>query len=305
MKKQIHHTTIKKNKYLRRKTIRLVQHILISLLCLFLLLTFILPDYFTSPHKYISSQLTKLNNQKNYLCYLNTGYRQNYLYDAYLGLKITGLNFVGFMARKPNKDGTVPVYLMEDIGDDLGHYYFIPNILHMLYRNKILTFSYVSRFQIFFFISITIISIILSYAGFCMIFKNLYARSVIIVGLTLFACFSLFILDIYTMQLLAVSLIPLFIALTRKAIKTKKYNTLTVYSFLSGLLIALSNCYRAQSGSGALIFLSIYLLILSRNKISLKNKLYIYIILLTGIFVFNYTFKTLIEHRNTHISHTS
>ena len=221
------------------------------------------------------------------LIFLNRGYKVAELGYAYEGLIKTGQPFLGY------KD--TGFLLLEAVGDDLGQYYFVAKLFHLL--NLPSTPQQISFYQMIFYSTIILLSFFIGCFGVSLIYKEKNTRIISYIYLFALSFFCLFILSTYSFYFFIISFIPLILYFINKI----AHNNKNIYYFLFaliGLLIGISNKFRIQTGTGILIFIVIYLFLISKKYLAIKNKFIILFILLIFSNFFNLYFSYLMEKRN-------
>ncbi len=141
--------------------------------------------------------------------------------------------------------------------DDVGLYYFIPEIA------KLLNISAVSAINVFFILIIGI-SAALGLTGLFLLFKSLLSRVVSVIGILLLSIATWSIGDLYVAHTVAIlSIIPLFLYLVSKK---KISRNLFIFFALSGLTLGSLHLIRSHSGTAVIIFITIILLFRIRSN---------------------------------------
>ena len=219
------------------------------------------------------------------LVFLNKGYRSLDLLYCYQGLLKTKQSFLCLNNNN--------LTLIEGRGDDLAQYYFIPKILYLI--NAPANLLYIERFQKLFYAFIVFISFLILLYGLKVLYKKLNLINIILI--TFFSLFSLYSLSTYTLNFFIISFIPLIIYIINKYLINK--NKYYILFFITiGFIISLSNSFRFFSGTGVLFFISIYIILIEKSKLLLKNKIYIIIAIFILINSINIYFDYIIKKRN-------
>ena len=219
------------------------------------------------------------------LVFLNKGYRSLDLLYCYQGLLKTKQSFLCLNNNN--------LTLIEGRGDDLAQYYFIPKILYLI--NAPANLLYIERFQKLFYAFIVFISFIILLYGLKILYKKLNLINTILIRFL--SLFSLYSLSTYTLNFFIISFIPLIIYIINKYLINK--NKYYILFFITiGFIISLSNSFRAFSGTGVLLFISIYIILIERIKLLLKNKIYIIMAIFILINSINIYFDYIIKKRN-------
>ena len=227
----------------------------------------------------------KLKNHDllKHLYFTNVGYRIPVIEDVdevYSKFKVPFLF--------PEKINNELVYQkVENVGDDLGIYYYLPLVKNVFGFKTILSTYH------FFFIGITFISFLICVIGLKYLLKSKKAFYISTIYTFLFHFFLLFILDVYVINVLSISLIPLFLYRYQNKKDSFYYY---VFLFIVGCLIGFSNLFRAQSGLPLLFFIGIYLMI-NWKSTGIKTIIFSFLIIFCGMFVEKLHFSELKNDR--------
>ena len=176
---------------------------------------------------------------------------------------------------------------VENVGDDLGIYYYLPLVKNVFGFKTILSTYH------FFFIGITFLSFLICVIGLKYLLKSKIAFYIASIYSFLFHFFLLFILDVYVINVLSISLIPLFLYLYQNKKNSKLY---FIFLFIVGCVIGFSNLFRAQSGLPLLFFTLLYFII-NWKSAGIKTIILSFLILFCGMFVEKIHFNELKQDR--------
>ncbi len=198
----------------------------------------------------------------------NAGYRIPFIQECYKGLELSHQHLLSYRNEVPN------YYPVENLGDDMGIYYFVPLIMHLFHSDTYLAYLYL-------FCTIVFISYCLSVIGISLLFENTYIKLFAYFYMAVFAFASLFILDNYIFAYFITSLIPLLYWLWKKH---SEGDIKTIYLILAllatGLLAGIANQFRLYSGMGVILIV-IAFIALQKNTSILRKLIFIGVLLST------------------------
>lgn len=139
---------------------------------------------------------------------------------------------------------------METAGDDLGMYYFVP-ILSSVFNIHYKTVYFL------FFIGLIACGFILAAIGFHLLFPSNISFWISTLIYATLAFYTLYILDVYSIVFLCVSLIPLALYFS----KSKSPYPFVFYLMFIGLVCGTSNLIRNHSGTGIILLISFAILL--------------------------------------------
>ncbi len=176
--------------------------------------------------------------------------------------------------------------------DDLGIYYFVPEIA------KGFGIPLQTALNLFL-LAFILLGWFLGCCGFLRIFKNPTARLLSVAGLFLLAYLAFAkISDVYVVMMFAVSaFVPNFLAFSRTG--EANWKILGPWFALGGLLLGYCNFIRSQSGTGLVLFLFVWLIL--NGFISWKNKAVYFFALLVCFRISGLQFETLEKTRDAYL----
>ncbi len=167
--------------------------------------------------------------------------------------------------------------------DDIGIYCIIPKIA------KVFSLPLDTSIHIFF-VGITILASILGAAGFFSLYRSFFTRTISYLGITFLTLYCLQITDVYlAYAVTAIAIIPWALYFTQRNNNSVFF---PLFTFLAVICIGFFHYIRANSGTAALIFLT--LLIVTMPQPKLKKALLVGLIFLGIIFPVLY-FKSVIS----------
>lgn len=203
--------------------------------------------------------------------------RKQNLEEALRGLKISGEPLITF------KDGQFRTVANSD---DLGGYYFIPNIANLFGLN-------IDTAIFVFYASLIFVSIIISLFW---IYNSAKSTKIVIYPIflvLLISSYAYIVGDVYIASFFSVfSLIPLFLIV----LKCKRRWITILSLIIIGLLIGFSNFIRIHAATPIMLFILLYILL--HRQTSLRNKLIMSFALVAGIFLFGLWKKNIISKRD-------
>lgn len=201
---------------------------------------------------FLKEQLHQLDRTECFLTFLNKGNRQGHLYDAviaYKEQKIPLIRYVDFIDQDSTEKKVI--FPMETAGDDLGMYYVIP-MMSSFFNVDFQTLYFV------FFIGLIVVGFILASWGFHLLFPSTVSFVISTLIYAVLAVYSLYILDVYSIVFLCVSIVPLAIYLSQ----SKNMYAVLFFLMFSGLILGSANIFRNHSGTGIFIFMTIGIIML-------------------------------------------
>jgi len=229
-----------------------------------------------------------------HLSFLNSGYRQTTILKCDNGF-IKSKQHLLMYIEDHNIDRINRYYApLENIGDDLGIYYYVVKIKDLFQIE-----STQASYNVFC-ISIIFISFIVSITGCNLLFKKKKVKIAAFISIGIYSIFTFFIMDVYVMGFLTVSFVPLIIYCFRYLNELKFYKIILLFSFI-GLILGIANNFRNHTGTGILIFTTI-MLIFSLNKQNWSKLTLLFLILLLTNQFENFHFNQLKESRDKWIS---
>jgi len=176
------------------------------------------------------------------------------------------------------------------VSDDIGIYYFVPKIAHLL------NISIDHAIDIFF-IGMIICSLVLGIIGVLLLFKTWLSRSVAVVALFLLAFVSFKVGGLYLVSpSITVSIVPLFLYFT----KNKSLSTAFVlFAFLAGVGLGTAHFLRSHAGTAVFIFMiSVVVLYLQSHW---RQKAVLVLFMVVGLLVPMRYFGGLIDRRDAYL----
>ena len=233
----------------------------------------------------------------DHLSFLNTGYRQgeiNYCVDGYAKTGQYLLRSYSQNDVDSTKGSTLILDPIENLGDDIGIYFFVPLIKNYFNINR----TYQAYYLLF--STIVILGYFLAITGICLLYKNQTIRILggIFIGLTAF--FSLFIFDVYVWAFLLTSLIPLYIYAIQKTHDghKKSFFYLIFFFIFIGVMIGFGNIFRSHSGTGVLIFIFIHLLLQKKQVFKIPFKIILLLVIFSATLLPHQILDSYIKNRN-------
>jgi hypothetical protein len=219
------------------------------------------------------------------LHFLNSGYRLSSILQSAEAYQTTGQHLL-FQIKHFDTITYLPI---ENLGDDIGIYYFVPLIYNLLGGNIETSYLLIVCF-------VVMGGFLISAFGIYLISNSFRVRNIGYVCSGLMALFCFFILDIYIFSYFITCFIPLLYWILKK--NTSKSN-LIIVAIVIGLLIGLSDQFRSQSGTGLFVFIVLFLLLnFKEYGIKFKYTLLYCILILFAVFFVNLYFKYEIKKRD-------
>jgi hypothetical protein len=204
------------------------------------------------------------------------------LKEALWGYLKTGIPFIAY-------DGELlkPVGL----GDDIGLYYFIPKISHLLGIS-------INQSVDLLFMSMIIGSLTMGIIGLCLILKNIKTKVLGMLEIMLLTYWYYFLVGgIYIIFLIiTIAVIPLLFYFSRK----QKINFIfIVFLLFSGVAIEIANIFRSHAGTGVLIFMLIILVFYVQS--SWKQKMILLMFVAIGVLAPSLFFHQILDKRDMYL----
>jgi len=204
------------------------------------------------------------------------------LREALSGYEKTGIPLVSY-------DGNV--LKPAGIGDDIGLYYFIPKISHVLGISLDQSINVI-------FISLIFVSLTLGIIGSFLYFRKRAIKWLGAVELILLALGSYFVSGIYIFLLsIPIAIIPLFLYFAQQR---KVSSIFIIFLFLAGLAIGVAHHFRIHAGTGVLIFMAIILLF--SNQIHWKKKIILILLLIISVSTPIIYFDKIMKQRDIYLA---
>ena len=203
--------------------------------------------------------------------------RYQKLYETLAGYEKTGIPFISY-------DGEI--FKPSTSSDDIGIYYFVPKIAHVLNIT-------IDQAINVFFGGMILFSLVLGIIGALLLFKTWLSRSVAAVALFLLAFVSFKIGGLYIVApYITVSIVPLFLYLT----KNKKISTpLVVFAFLAGLGMGTAHVLRSHAGTAVFMFMIVVVIL--HLQTPWKKKAFLVLFMVVGLLIPIYYFGELVDQR--------
>jgi hypothetical protein len=179
----------------------------------------------------------------------NPGYRLSFVQECAKGFELSHQHLLAY------RDNITPNYYpVENLGDDMGIYYFVPLVQQIFH-------TYTYKAYLIVFCGIALLGYSLATTGIGLLFEDTRVKFFSYFYLALIDLVSLFILDVYILAYLVTSLIPLLYWMWRKY---KAGHIKMLYLILAlmgtGLLAGIANQFRVYSGVGIIIVVIAFIL---------------------------------------------
>jgi MFS family permease len=204
------------------------------------------------------------------------------LREALSGYEKTGVPLVAF-------DGNV--LKPAGMGDDIGLYFFVPKISHVLGVSMDQSINVLL-------ISVILVSCALGIIGSFLYFRKPAMKWLAVVELILLALLSYFVNGIYViLSAIVIATIPLFLYFSEKRRASACF---VVFLFLTGLTISITHHFRSHAGTGVLIFMTIILLI--SIQFHWKEKLIFFLLLMISVSAPMVYFDKIMKQRDVYLT---
>ena len=207
--------------------------------------------------------------------------RYQQLQETLVGYEKTGIELILY-------DGEI--FKPSTSSDDIGIYYFVPKIAHLLNIN-------IDQAIDIFFGGMIVLSLVLGIIGVLLLFKTRLGRSVAIGALLLLSVFSFVVGGLYAVSpSITVSIVPLFLYLTKR----KKVGALFfVVAFLTGIGISTVHILRGHAGTAVFMFMiAVVVLYLQAHW---KKKALLVLFMVVGLRIPIYYFGRLVDQRDAYL----
>jgi MFS family permease len=204
------------------------------------------------------------------------------LREALSGYEKTGVPLVAY-------DGNV--LKPAGIGDDIGLYYFLPKISHVLGISLDQSINVI-------FISVIFVSLSLGIIGSFLYFRKRAIKWLGVVELILLALGSYFVSGIYIiLSSITIAIIPLFLYFARQRRVSSMF---IIFLFFAGLAISITHHLRSHAGTGVLIFMTIIFLI--SIQIQWKQKFILILLLMISVSAPMIYFDKIMKQRDVYLT---
>lgn len=204
------------------------------------------------------------------------------LHEALSGYGKTGVPLVAF-------DGNV--LKPAGMGDDIGLYYFVPKISHVLDISLDQSINFIL-------IGVILVSLSLGVIGSFLYFRRRAMKWLAVVELILLALVSYFVNGIYViLSAIVIAIIPLFLYFSEQ----RRMSTFfIIFLFFAGLTISVTHHFRSHGGTGVLIFMTIMLCI--SIQIHWRQKFILILLLMVSVSAPMIYFDNIMKQRDVYLT---
>jgi hypothetical protein len=177
------------------------------------------------------------------------------------------------------------------VGDDIGLYYFIPKISHLLGISLDQSINVIL-------ISVILVSLSLGVIGSFLYFRRRAIQWLAVVELALLALVSYFVNGIYViLSSIVIAIVPLFLYFAGQRRISSKF---IIFLIFAGLVIGITHHLRSHAGTGVLIFMTIILL--TSIQIHWKQKSILILLLVVSVSAPMIYFDNIMKQRDIYLA---